>query len=105
MAQNDTSNDIPLSAYVVRVTDLMARLDWFEDLLSNAYHQCYCMEDYDKADEYVYEMRAIRKFRADLVVAHAPNSKLYDDAEMMTNMPDFVQHDDGHWHPSYVDEI
>ena len=105
MAQNDTSNDIPLNAYVVRVTDLMARLDWFEDLLSNAYHQYYCMEDYSKADEYVYEMRAIRKFRADLVAAHAPNSKLYDDAEKMSDMPDFVQHDDGHWYPSYVDEI
>ncbi len=49
--------------------------------------------------------RYIRKFRADLVVAHAPNSKLYDDVEMMTDMPDFVQHDDRHWYPSYVDEI
>ena len=103
MAQNDASNQIPLSVYVVRVTDLMARLDWFEDLLSNAYHQCYCMEDYSKADEYVYEMRAIRKFRADLVAAHAPNSKLYGDAETMTDMPDFVH--DGHWYPSYVDKI
>ena len=105
MAQNNTSNEIPLSACVVRVTDLMARLDWFEDLLSNAYHQCCCLENYSKADEYVYEMRAIRKFRADLVAAHVPNSNLYDDVEMMTDMPDFVQHDDGHWYPSYVDEI
>ena len=105
MAQNNTSNEIPLSAYVVRITDVMAHLDWFENLLSNAYYQCYCLENYSEADEYVYEMRAIRKFRADLIVAHVPNSNLYDDAKMMTNMTDFVQHDDGHWYPSYVDEI
>lgn len=99
MAPIDETKYDQLKPYVVWVPDLMARLDWFEDILANAYHQYYCMDRFDTADEYVYEIRAIRNFRADLVLAYAPNSDLYEEVNELTLMTDFTRHDDGHWHP------